>query len=151
MTEGLICLTSTFAKQIYSLTVPFILLNQTRNLRKPGLSFIFLELCTGRATFKVSQLEDDESFLTRDQLCEFVSSSVTSTTGSGRMAQQEWGSIFQIKASKLQQGHSWRLEFDENIEPDSSNPGWKQYIRNTCARLVCWICINHCCWCVNAV
>ncbi|XP_026202219.1 receptor-transporting protein 2 isoform X2 [Anabas testudineus] len=50
------------------------------------------------------------------------------------MAQSEWTQMFQNKTSYLGQGDSWRLEFDENIEPESPNQGWKEYIRKTCAR-----------------
>ncbi|XP_045905871.1 receptor-transporting protein 2-like [Micropterus dolomieu] len=56
------------------------------------------------------------------------------------MAQQEWTSIFQMKANILKQGDSWHLQFDESIVPDSPNLGWEQYIRNTGA----WF---DCSWC----
>eukprot|EP00064_Thunnus_orientalis_P007868 superscaffoldBa00000899_g7890 len=36
-----------------------------------------------------------------------------------------------IKTNNLKKGDSWRLEFDENIEPNNPNPGWEQYIKNT--------------------
>ncbi|XP_045906549.1 receptor-transporting protein 3-like [Micropterus dolomieu] len=56
------------------------------------------------------------------------------------MALQEWTSIFKIKAKKLKQEDFWCLGFDENLVPDCPNMGWKQYIRNTCARFKCTKC-----------
>ncbi|XP_041791712.1 receptor-transporting protein 2-like [Chelmon rostratus] len=56
------------------------------------------------------------------------------------MAQQEWKSIFQNKADSLPQGDSWSLEFDDRIVPNSPDPGWVQYIRNTSARFKCTKC-----------
>nr|XP_020452428.1 receptor-transporting protein 3-like [Monopterus albus] len=65
------------------------------------------------------------------------------------MTQVEWTQIFQSKANTLQPGDSWHLEFDENIVPDSPNPGWKQYIRNTTARFKCTKCTRS--WPSNKV
>ncbi|XP_070765255.1 receptor-transporting protein 2-like [Enoplosus armatus] len=56
------------------------------------------------------------------------------------MALSEWRSIFSIKGKKLKQGDYWLLMFDENLVPDSPDLGWKQYIRNTCARFNCTKC-----------
>ncbi|XP_056270889.1 receptor-transporting protein 3-like [Pseudoliparis swirei] len=56
------------------------------------------------------------------------------------MAQQEWTSLFQMKTNIFKEGHSWRLQFDESLVPDSLDSGWKQYIRNTCARFKCSSC-----------
>ncbi|KAA8589505.1 hypothetical protein FQN60_012870, partial [Etheostoma spectabile] len=42
-----------------------------------------------------------------------------------------------MKTRDLEQGDTWRLEFDESIVPDHPNPGWEQYIRNTCAWFKC--------------
>ncbi|XP_067452857.1 receptor-transporting protein 3-like [Thunnus thynnus] len=78
-----------------------------------------------------------------------VPSSVTSTFNSHRMAQPEWTSIFQIKTNDLKKGDSWRLEFDENIEPNNPNLGWEQYIRNTGARFECTKCRRS--WLSNRV
>ncbi|XP_035508624.1 receptor-transporting protein 3-like isoform X2 [Morone saxatilis] len=52
----------------------------------------------------------------------------------------EWTSIFQMKTESLKQGDSWHLEFDDSLVPDSPNPGWEQYIRNTGARFKCTVC-----------
>ncbi|XP_042273129.1 receptor-transporting protein 3-like [Thunnus maccoyii] len=65
------------------------------------------------------------------------------------MAQPDWTCIFQIKANDLKKGDSWRLEFDENIEPNNPNRGWKQYIRNTGARFECTKCRRS--WSSNRV
>nr|XP_046248670.1 receptor-transporting protein 3-like [Scatophagus argus] len=56
------------------------------------------------------------------------------------MELQEWTRIFKMKAMNLQQDHSWHLEFDESLVPDSPNSGWQQYIRNTSARFRCSAC-----------
>uniref|UniRef100_A0A3Q4B248 3CxxC-type domain-containing protein n=1 Tax=Mola mola TaxID=94237 RepID=A0A3Q4B248_MOLML len=56
------------------------------------------------------------------------------------MAQQDWTTIFKIKAKNLNQGDSWRLEFDDSLVPDNPNPGWEQYIRNSGARFKCSKC-----------
>ncbi|XP_039668035.1 receptor-transporting protein 3-like [Perca fluviatilis] len=72
--------------------------------------------------------------------CCLISSSATSNTDTDRMAQPEWTCIFQMKTKDLKQGDTWRLEFDEIIVPDCPNPGWEQYIRNTCARFKCTKC-----------
>ncbi|CAK6958172.1 receptor-transporting protein 3-like [Scomber scombrus] len=65
------------------------------------------------------------------------------------MAQQEWTRIFQIKTNDLNPGDSWRIEFDENIEPNRPNLGWEQYIRNTSARFKCTKCGRS--WASNRV
>ncbi|XP_069009537.1 receptor-transporting protein 3-like [Embiotoca jacksoni] len=49
-------------------------------------------------------------------------------------------SIFQDKAQDLEQGDTWRLEFDGNIVPNDPNPGWVEYIRNTSAWFHCSMC-----------
>ncbi|XP_029285643.1 receptor-transporting protein 3-like [Cottoperca gobio] len=54
------------------------------------------------------------------------------------MAEPEWTSIFRMKTMDLQ--HSWRLQFDEHIIPDTPIYGWEQYIRNTCAWFKCTKC-----------
>ncbi|KAM8745633.1 receptor-transporting protein 3-like [Acanthopagrus schlegelii] len=56
------------------------------------------------------------------------------------MAQADWTYIFRDKATDLRQGDSWRLEFDDTLVPESPNPGWKEYIRNTGARFRCRKC-----------
>ncbi|XP_054875397.1 receptor-transporting protein 3-like [Amphiprion ocellaris] len=56
------------------------------------------------------------------------------------MAAPEWVLEFQHRAKNLKEGHSWKLEFDENIVPNQPNLGWKQYIRNTSARFQCSKC-----------
>ncbi|KAL3979024.1 disintegrin and metalloproteinase domain-containing protein 28 [Sarotherodon galilaeus] len=56
------------------------------------------------------------------------------------MLPPEWIRIFRIKAQSLKRGDSWSLEYDENIEPDNLDMGWKQYIRNTGARFKCSMC-----------
>lgn len=53
------------------------------------------------------------------------------------MLSPEWTEIFQIKAKDLKQGDSWKLQYDENIEPKKTSTDWKDYIRNTSARSVC--------------
>ncbi|KAG8003746.1 Receptor-transporting protein 2 [Nibea albiflora] len=56
------------------------------------------------------------------------------------MAQAEWTRIFQNKVDDLDKEDSWRLQFDDHINPNSPNQGWKQYIRNTCGRFKCTKC-----------
>ncbi|XP_074490641.1 receptor-transporting protein 3-like [Sebastes fasciatus] len=56
------------------------------------------------------------------------------------MAQPEWTQIFLTKTNDLKQRDSWRLEFDESLVPNSPNPGWQKYIRNSCARFKCTKC-----------
>ncbi|XP_029004232.1 receptor-transporting protein 3-like [Betta splendens] len=56
------------------------------------------------------------------------------------MAQEEWTRILQSKMNEHSRGHTWQLEFDDSIEPEFPNPGWKEYIRNTCARFRCSMC-----------
>uniref|UniRef100_A0A671Z4J7 Receptor-transporting protein 3-like n=1 Tax=Sparus aurata TaxID=8175 RepID=A0A671Z4J7_SPAAU len=56
------------------------------------------------------------------------------------MAQTDWTTIFGDKATDLEQGDSWHLEFDDSVEPKSPKPGWKEYIRNTGARFRCSKC-----------
>ncbi|XP_034386833.1 receptor-transporting protein 3-like [Cyclopterus lumpus] len=56
------------------------------------------------------------------------------------MAQTEWTRLFQMKSNIFKEGDSWCLQFDESLVPDSPNSGWKQYIRNTCARFKCTQC-----------
>ncbi|XP_073333365.1 receptor-transporting protein 2-like [Pagrus major] len=51
-----------------------------------------------------------------------------------------WHSIFKTQAENLQQGDSWRLQFDEKIGPRSPNLGWKKYIGKTSARFRCSCC-----------
>ncbi|XP_074524777.1 receptor-transporting protein 3-like [Halichoeres trimaculatus] len=52
----------------------------------------------------------------------------------------DWTSIFESKASELEEGHTWRLEFDNSLEPDNPNKGWQQYIKNTSAWFKCSKC-----------
>ncbi|XP_049911736.1 receptor-transporting protein 3-like [Epinephelus moara] len=56
------------------------------------------------------------------------------------MADSEWTRIFQANANDLKEGDTWRLEFDQNLVPNSPNMGWQQYIRNTGARFKCSKC-----------
>ncbi|XP_047231464.1 receptor-transporting protein 3 [Girardinichthys multiradiatus] len=57
------------------------------------------------------------------------------------MDQQEWTRIFKNEIAVLQsKGHTWTLEFDETILPNSPEPGWKMYIRKTSARFRCTSC-----------
>ncbi|XP_028259998.1 receptor-transporting protein 3-like [Parambassis ranga] len=52
----------------------------------------------------------------------------------------EWVLIFLEKTLALPPGHRWVLDFDDHIEPDHPNSGWKKYIRNTSARFKCSKC-----------
>lgn len=52
------------------------------------------------------------------------------------MEEQEWIRIFQMEIETLnRKEHTWHLEFDENIDPDNPNMGWKKYFKKTSARL----------------
>lgn len=58
------------------------------------------------------------------------------------MEEQEWIRIFQMEIETLnRKEHTWHLEFDENIDPDNPNMGWKKYFKKTSARLelYCWL------------
>ncbi|XP_030584134.1 receptor-transporting protein 3-like [Archocentrus centrarchus] len=56
------------------------------------------------------------------------------------MLPPEWMQSFQMKAQDLKHGDTWKLEYDENIEPKNPNMDWKEYIRNTSARFKCSVC-----------
>ncbi|MED6278518.1 hypothetical protein CHARACLAT_024785 [Characodon lateralis] len=57
------------------------------------------------------------------------------------MDQQEWTQIFQNQIAVLRNnGHTWNLEFDDTILPNSPKLGWETYIRNTSARFSCTSC-----------
>ncbi|XP_072244780.1 receptor-transporting protein 3 [Leuresthes tenuis] len=56
------------------------------------------------------------------------------------MDEARWTRIFEDKAKKMRKQDSWQLEFDEDIVPNRPNYGWKQCVRNTCARFKCTSC-----------
>ncbi|XP_014866714.1 PREDICTED: receptor-transporting protein 3-like [Poecilia mexicana] len=57
------------------------------------------------------------------------------------MEQQEWIRIFQAEIETLnRKEHTWHLEFDESIDPNNPNMGWKKYLRKTSARFSCNSC-----------
>ncbi|XP_075341661.1 receptor-transporting protein 3-like [Odontesthes bonariensis] len=56
------------------------------------------------------------------------------------MDKEEWKSSFNKKTRILNQAHTWRLKFDNNILPNNINTGWSQYMRTTRARFKCTKC-----------
>ncbi|KAM7012126.1 receptor-transporting protein 3-like [Tautogolabrus adspersus] len=56
------------------------------------------------------------------------------------MAEPEWTSIFETHATSMSQGDSWCLQFDDSLVPNSPNPYWQQYIKNTGAWFKCTMC-----------
>lgn len=130
-----------------------VLLNKKRfqyRLYKTDSVFYSCKFCLPHKLFwqshsQSSQLEEDDSF--SPAVCLLHTSAVRvilllqlpATTLTEKMLPPEWIRIFRIKAQSLKRGDSWYLEYDENIEPDNLDMGWKQYIRNTGARSVWFV------------
>ncbi|XP_058494832.1 receptor-transporting protein 3-like [Solea solea] len=56
------------------------------------------------------------------------------------MALSEWTSVFLGEAKGVLHGDTWKLRFDPSIQPNSPEPGWKEYVSNTGARFRCTQC-----------
>ncbi|XP_041912184.1 receptor-transporting protein 3-like isoform X1 [Alosa sapidissima] len=58
------------------------------------------------------------------------------------MSFQDWEITFEERTEELVEdyGDSWRLKFDDNIEPDNPAQDWFQYIRGAFARFKCSAC-----------
>ncbi|XP_062371577.1 receptor-transporting protein 3-like [Sardina pilchardus] len=58
------------------------------------------------------------------------------------MALELWRSIFGGKTEELEEeyGDSWRIEFDDSIEPEKPAQDWFKYIRGAFARFQCSKC-----------
>ncbi|XP_041912186.1 receptor-transporting protein 3-like isoform X2 [Alosa sapidissima] len=58
------------------------------------------------------------------------------------MSFQDWEITFEERTEELVEdyGDSWRLKFDDNIEPDNPAQDWFQYIRGAFARFQCSKC-----------
>ncbi|KAI4894163.1 hypothetical protein NFI96_027841 [Prochilodus magdalenae] len=52
---------------------------------------------------------------------------------------EQWNSVFQKRAAELK-GDKWTLEMDDSIEPNQTQQGWNQYIRNSYAQFHCSLC-----------